>query len=75
MGSLENVEKIILTWKALGEKNSEFTKEGSIQVDESYVLLSIISNNSPVGIFIKCEINEDAVNKAINLLESRKELL
>lgn len=75
MEQLEKVEELLVNWKQTGESNTVFKKEGTINIEESNVLLTIASINNPVGMYIKCAIDEKAVEKAIDLLEQEKEKL
>jgi hypothetical protein len=71
----EKVEEILLNWKKEGESNTVFKKDGTIDLEKSNVFLTITSKNNPVGVFIKCAIDDKAVEKAIDLLEQEKEKL
>lgn len=75
MEHLEKVEDLLVKWKQAGESNTVFKKEGTINKEKSNVLLTIVSDNNPVGRFIECAIDEKAVEDAIELLEQEKEKL
>lgn len=75
MEEIKKVEELLDNWKQVGESNSVFIKEGTIDLDKSNVFLTIASKNNPVGMYIKCAIDEKAVEKAIDLLEQEKEKL
>ena len=53
--------------------NTAFEKDATIDYEKRYVRLTIVSSNSPVGVFIDCEAIDKIVLQAIDLLEEAKE--
>ena len=73
MEQIKKVEELLVNWKEAGESNSIFIKEGTIDFEKSSVFLTIASKKNLDGIRIECAIDKKAVEKAIDLLEQKKE--
>ncbi len=73
MEELKKIEKILSNWKEQGKANTEFEKDGTIDIEKGSVHLSIASSKRLYVISIDCEAYEEAVSQAIDILEEAKE--
>ena len=73
MEGLKKIEEILSNWKEQAKANTAFEKDATIDYEKRSVRLTIVSSNSPVGVFIDCEAIDKIVLQAIDLLEEAKE--
>lgn len=73
MEELKKIEEILSNWKEQAKANTAYEKDATIDYEKRTVHLTIVSSNSPVGIFIDCEAIEKIILQAIDLLEEAKE--